>query len=264
MKRLLLLFTALLLSQFAVAEDWNKTFNLTGKPNLRVETSDAKLTVDTWDQNTIEAHIVVFGYKIGPGGIDIYDHQSGNNVAIEVRYPREVFHIGWEGHGHRVEIQIHMPRQGNVDLKTGDGGIRLTGLKGEMNVTSGDGSQELENIDGILRARAGDGHIRADGRFDGLSLRTGDGRIEATALPDSTMKNEWDLHAGDGSVTLRIPEKFAANVDFETHDGHLNVDLPFTVTGGRLKDNVIRGTINGGGNLLTIHTGDGSIHVEHT
>jgi len=264
MKRLVLLFAALLFAQFATAEEWNKTFNLTGKPDLHVETSDAKVTVDTWDQNKIEAHVVVFGYKIGQGGIDIYDHQSGNSVALEVRFPHEVFHLGWEGHGRRVEIEIHMPRQGNVDLKTGDGNIRLTGLKGEMTVTSGDGSQEIENVDGILHARAGDGHIRATGRFDGLSLHTGDGRIEATAQPDSTMKNEWDLHAGDGSVTLRIPEKFAANVDFETHDGHLNVDMPFTVSGGRVKDNVIRGTINGGGNLLTIHTGDGSIHVERS
>ncbi|MGZ4788468.1 MAG: DUF4097 family beta strand repeat-containing protein [Terriglobales bacterium] len=264
MKRLLFLFTALLLAQFSAAEEWSKTFNLTGRPDLRVETSDAKLTVDTWDQNKIEAHVITSGYKIGSGGIDIYDHQSGDSVVLEVRYPREYFHIGWEGHGKRVEIEIHMPRQGRVDLKTGDGSIRLTGLKGDMNVTSGDGGQEIVDVDGVLRARAGDGHIHATGRFDGLNLHTGDGRIEATARPDSTMKSEWELHAGDGSVTLRLPEKFAANVDFATHDGHLNVDMPVTVSGGRLRENSMRGTLNGGGNLLTIHTGDGSIRVERS
>ena len=78
------------------------------------------------------------------------------------------------------------------------------------------------------------------------------------------MKSDWDLHAGDGSVTLRLPDKFAANVDFLTHDGHLDVDMPITVDGGRLKENAIHGTINGGGRLLTIHTGDGSIHVERS
>jgi hypothetical protein len=264
MKRLLLLCAALLFTQLATCEEWNKTFTLTGKPNLRVETSDAKLTVDTWDQNKIEAHVFVLGYKIGPSGIDIYDHQAANDVALEVRFPHEVFHVGWEGHGRRVEITIHMPRQGNVDLKTGDGSIHLAGLKGEMTVTSGDGGQEIESVDGLLRAHAGDGHIHASGRFDGLSLRTGDGRIEAEAQANSTMKSEWDIHAGDGSVTLRLPEKFAANVDLETHDGHLDVDLPVTVNGGRLKENIIRGSMNGGGNLLTIHTGDGSIHVERS
>jgi len=264
MKRLLFLFTALLLTQLAAAEEWNKTFNLTGKPDLRVETSDAKLSVDTWDQNKIEAHVIVNGYKIGPGGIDVYDHQSGDTVVLEVRYPHEHFHIGWEGHGRRVEIEVHMPREGRVDLKTGDGSIRLTGLKGEMDVTSADGGQDITDVDGILRARAGDGHIRVSGRFDSLSLRTGDGRIEATANPNSSVKTEWGIHTGDGSVTLRIPQTLAANVDFGTHDGHLDVDMPVTVQGGRLRDNNIHGTINGGGNLLTIHTGDGSIHVERT
>jgi hypothetical protein len=263
MKRLLLLVAALLFAQLAAAEEWNKTFNLTAKPNLRVETSDARLTVDTWDQNKIEAHVTVLGYKIGPGGIDIYDHQTANDVALEVRYPHEHFHIGWSDRS-RVEITIHMPRDGNVDLKTGDGSIHLAGLKGEMTVTSGDGSQEIANVDGILRARAGDGHIEARGRFDGLSLRTGDGRIDAEAQLNSTMKAEWDIHAGDGSVTLRLPDKFAANVDLETHDGRLDVDLPITMDGGHVREKVIRGSINGGGNLLTIHTGDGSIHVERS
>jgi hypothetical protein len=265
MKRLfLLLLTALLFTQIATAEEWNKTFNLTGKPNLRVETSDAKLTVDTWDQNKIEAHVTVLGYKIGPGGIDIYDHQTANDVALEVRYPHEHFHIGWGDRNSHVEITIHMPRAGNVDLKTGDGSIHLAALKGEMTVTSGDGSQEIEGVDGVLHARAGDGHIHASGRFDGLSLRTGDGRIEAMAQPNSTMKSEWDIHAGDGSVTLRLPDKFAANVDLETHDGHLDVDMPVTMDGGHVREKNIRGSINGGGNLLTIHTGDGSIHVERS
>jgi len=264
MKRSMVLGVVLVLAQFAGAEEWNKTFNLTGKPDLRVETSDAKLTVDTWDQNKIEAHVIVFGYKIGPGGIDIYDHQNSDSVSLEVRYPKVEFHVFGGMRSHRVEIEIHMPRQGRVDLRTGDGNIRLSGLKGEMVVTSGDGSQEIEDVDGTLRARAGDGHIRASGRFDSLSLHTGDGRIDATARPESAIKDEWELRAGDGSVTLRVPEKLAANIDFETKDGHLDVDMPVTVNGGRLKEHVIRGTMNGGGNPLTIHTGDGSIRVERS
>ena len=258
MKRLLLLFAALLITQLAPAEDWNKTFTLTGKPDLHVQTTDAAVTVDTWEQNKIEAHVHVEGYQIGPRGIDIYDHQTGNSVVLEVRFPRHDFHIGWTRT--RVEISVHMPRAGNVDLKTGDGSIRLAGLKGEMNVASGDGSQNINDVDGVLHAHAGDGAVRASGRFDGLTIGTGDGSIEATARAGSTMANAWDIHAGDGSVRLRIPEKLAANVDFETHDGSLSVDMPVTVS-GRVRDNTMRGTMNGGGNLLSVRTGDGSIRV---
>ena len=60
MQRLLtfaLLGLVLAVSPLALADDWSKTYTITGKPDLRVETSDANLRVDTWDKNTIDVHI---------------------------------------------------------------------------------------------------------------------------------------------------------------------------------------------------------------
>jgi hypothetical protein len=89
-----------------------------------------------------------------------------------------------------------------VNLRTGDGSIRLANLKGEMNLQSSDGSQEIESVDGSLEAHASLGRIKAAGRFDTLQLSTSDGRIEAQAQAGSTISSGWDLHAGDGSVTF--------------------------------------------------------------
>jgi hypothetical protein len=36
--------------------------------------------------------------------------------------------------------------------------------------------------------------------------------------------------------------------------------MPVT-TSGKIRQNEVRGKMNGGGNLLVIHTGDGSIHL---
>jgi hypothetical protein len=52
-------------------------------------------------------------------------------------------------------------------------------------------------------------------------------------------------------------------VDLKTGDGHISLDLPVTVE-GQLAHNSIRGKLNGGGNLLSIHTGDGSIRLERS
>ena len=41
----------------AHADEWSKTYTVSGKPDLRVETSDANIRVTTWDQNTIEAKV---------------------------------------------------------------------------------------------------------------------------------------------------------------------------------------------------------------
>jgi hypothetical protein len=59
---------------------------------------------------------------------------------------------------------------------------------------------------------------------------------------------------------LEVPENLAADVDLHTGDGHIDLDLPVS-TQGKIRENDVHGKLNGGGNLLTIHTGDGSIHL---
>jgi DUF4097 and DUF4098 domain-containing protein YvlB len=243
----------------ASADEWSKTYNVSANPDLRIETTDANIRVNTWDQNTIEAKVITNHYKIGEAGIRVAEHQTGNSVEIEVRYPHHNLNFEW-GPGHRVDIIVQMPRQGNVNLRTGDGKIELADLKGTMDLHSGDGSETLENLDGKLRATTGDGHIRANGRFDELELKTGDGHVDAVARTGSTMSANWRLESGDGSVSLELPPDLAADVDLHTGDGHINLEMPVT-TEGKIRTNEIRGKLNGGGSLLTIHTGDGSIHL---
>lgn len=258
MQRLALIVLCLAMTAFSHAENWSKTYTIAGKPNLRIETSDANIHVDTWSQNTIEAKVTTEHYKIGEGGIKIIEHQNGDTVELEVRFPHEV-HFGFT-HSNRVDIDIHLPKEGHITLHTGDGSIRLANFKGEMNLQSGDGRQDIDSVEGALRAHAGDGHIQAVGRFDGLEITTGDGRIDARALPGSTMSSAWDFHAGDGSVTVQLPDNFAADLDLHTGDGRITTDVPVSVQGSRNKSEV-RGKLNGGGNPLTIRTGDGSIRL---
>ena len=266
MQRLVLslLGLCLALTAFAHADEWSKTYTITGKPDLRVQTSDANLHVDTWDKNTIEVHVTSGHYKIGEGGITIYEHQNGDSIEIELRYPHHHISIQFGSSGrYKVDVDIHMPREGRVNLRTGDGAIRLANFKGNMELESGDGREEIESVDGALHARTSDGRISATGRFDVLDLNTGDGRVEARALPGSTVASNWSIRTGDGSVTLQLPDNFAADVDLHTGDGHINVDVPVTVQGS-LGDKNIHGKMNGGGNLLTVHTGDGSIRIERS
>jgi DUF4097 and DUF4098 domain-containing protein YvlB len=248
----------------ARADDWSKTYTLTGKPDLRVETSDADIHVSTWDQNTIDAKVTTTNYKIGEDGIRIEEHQTGNVVEIDVHYPHHGVTINWGNSGsHHVDIDIHMPREGRVDLHTGDGKIEIGNFKGEMQLRSGDGSQEIDGVDGKLRAITGDGHIRANGRFDELDLKTGDGRVDARAAAGSALATGWKLESGDGTVTLEVPENLAADLDLHTGDGHIDLDVPVT-TEGKIREGEVRGRLNGGGNLLVIHTGDGSIRLRKT
>ena len=257
---LAILALAVAAAQPAYADEWSKTYSLTGKPDLHIDTTDANIRVTTWDQNSIEAKVLTTRYKIGEGGIRIEEHQSGDAVEIDVRFPHELS-FGWSSH--RVDIVIQMPREGKVNLSTGDGKIDLAGFKGEMDLHSGDGSENLDAVDGKLRAHTSDGHIHASGRFDELDLKTGDGHVEVRAAAGSTLATNWRLETGDGSVTLELPGELSADVDLHTGDGHIDLDMPVT-TAGQIRENEVRGKLNGGGSLLTIHTGDGSIHLRRS
>lgn len=255
------LLIALAVTTFAHADDWSKTYTVAHAPQLRVDTSDASIRLDTWDQNKIEARVTTQRWKIGEGGIKIIERQASDTVEIEVRLPRRnfVFDIGER----RVQIDIHMPRVGKVALRTGDGRISVNHLKGEMDFYSGDGRLEIEDVDGTLRAHTGDGSIRVSGRFDDLAVTSGDGRVSLQVRPGSRVQRSWEVRTSDGSVDLAIPADLAADLDLHTGDGHIALNVPVTVE-GRLDRQDIRGKLNGGGNRLVVRTGDGSITVDKT
>lgn len=246
----------------ARADEWNKTYQVTGLPEIRVSTSDANVEVYSWDKDTVSLEVSTENIKIGNGMHDlkISERQEGNTIIVEVRDPNGLgIHFGWNHV--REKVTVNVPRKSNINVHTGDGHISIQGVSGNLDTTSGDGAHQITDVSGNLRAQAGDGHIRVSGRFHQLELKTGDGAIEATVLPGSKIDTGWSLHTGDGHLALKLPAGLPANLDVHTSDGHIDIGAPLQVS-GRIGGNTVRGTLNGGGGLITLHTGDGSISVQ--
>ena len=288
-----MLFLAVLPS--ASTDEWSKSFKLERTAKLRVDTSDANIRVTACDCSTVEARVTTQGWTIGGDGINITDRQTGDQIEIEVRFPRQTFQINWRNR--RVDMEIRVPRESDLDLHTGDGNVDVEGVKGAILLRSGDGNIKLSDLqgtmkadtgdgnmdmravrgdlslhtgdgnidvtgfDGSLRAETGDGSVRVNGRFDILDLKTGDGGIDAKAAEGSKLDANWRLHTGDGRLTLRIPGTIAADVRLETNDGSIDFDMPVTVS-SRQGRREVHGQINGGGKLLSLKTGDGAIRLE--
>ena len=239
-----------------LADQWNKAFNVGAAPELRIETSDANVILHAANVKTIEAHVYTSGWRIGPGDVHVMDHQSGDRVEIEVKIPPLHFSFG----NRSVKIELQIPYSTRVEVHTGDGNVRADGLRGPAKLVTHDGNIDGEGLDSPLDASSGDGNIRVRGKFSALNLRSGDGNIDAEVAPGSHMTAPWTVNSGDGRVTLRLPDGFAANLDAHTGDGRITVDLPVAAEGGIHEDSV-RGKLNGGGQPLTIRTGDGSVHL---
>jgi hypothetical protein len=241
----------------ASADQWSKSYPVSDHPGLWVSTGDGSVTIGVWDNPQVEARIETVGYQINKD-FQLIEGLSGNQVRIELKFPEGKWTVGV---GRRsLTLTVMVPRTTNLDLHSGDGSITVSGAAGDHKFHTGDGSIEGRNLDGRLAASTGDGSVKVEGRFDLLDLHTGDGSIEAAAKEGSALAASWSIRTGDGSVTLRVPPDLKANIDARTGDGRVTLDLPVAVSGS-LRPTHVTGTINGGGGLLMIRTGDGSIHL---
>ncbi len=273
------LFASSLAVGSARAEEWSKSYTVSGRARVHVDSNDGSVRVTTGDSNQVELHVIYNGYTMDKN-LTVTSNQSGDQVEVSARV-RNSINFGWGGTHRALRIEVHMPRNadlnvdtgdgsvesdaitGNLDIHTGDGHIRVDGAKGQIRLRTGDGSIEGRELDGQLEATSGDGHINVEGRFDGLSIKTGDGSVTARANPGSKLANGWNVHTGDGSVTMSLPADLQANIDASTNDGRISLGIPVTVE-GTFSTSQIHGKMNGGGAPLTIHTGDGSIHLSKT
>lgn len=279
------------------AEEITKSYTVAGRANVRVETNDGSVRVTSGDSKQVEFRVEYQGYEIGRN-LTVDSRQDGDKVELIARITGHWgINFGWGHNSRKLHIEVRMPQQGDlqihtgdgavdasglngnltidtrdggvkasglsgtVDLHTGDGAITVDTLKGDIRLRTGDGGIEARDLDGKVEADSGDGHIRLTGRFEALNVKTGDGSVNTQVLPGSKMATSWTLRTGDGSVDISLPSDFQANIDATTGDGHISMGgIPMTVE-GTLSKSEVRGKMNGGGQTLTIHTGDGSIRL---
>lgn len=253
-----ILLLCLSFSLSAFADEWNKSYQVGNNPTLHVDTNDASIDITRGVSNTINAHIVTDGVSIGNSGVRVTERQDADKVDLQVHVPNQ-WGIHFNMHrGVRVEIQV--PPQSTLDLHSGDGHISVTGISGQARLDTGDGHIGVQDYNGGLHAHTGDGHMSIDGVFTDLDLRTGDGHVDLTVRPGSKVANGWLIHTSDGRVEARLPQDLAAELYAHTGDGRIQLDFPVTVNGS-IESSRIRGKLNGGGPLLEVTTGDGSIHI---
>jgi hypothetical protein len=259
----------------AAADEWDKTWQVSGGTQVLVNADDGNIRVEPGSATLVTARIRTSGWHIGDDEVRVLEKQTGNRVELELKVPSRVFSFSFR---REISIELTVPRNAELDLHTGDGNITTRGLEGPLrsntgdgNITivggkgtiqlhTGDGNIEADDLDGSLAADTGDGNVEVTGRFDVVEARTGDGNVQLTADPGSRVSSAWKIRTGDGDITLRMPEGIAADIDAHTGDGHVSCDFAVSVS-GKMEASNVRGPINGGGPPLELRTGDGNIRV---
>ncbi|MGB9104765.1 MAG: DUF4097 family beta strand repeat-containing protein, partial [Terriglobales bacterium] len=105
--------------------------------------------------------------------------------------------------------------------------------------------------------QTGSGSIHVDDVRGAVRAHTGSGSIEVQGQPT----DDWSMSTGSGSIIVRLPPQAAFYLSAHTSSGSINTDRQVTVQGPIGKRD-LRGTVNGGGFHLDLHTGSGNIRIE--
>jgi hypothetical protein len=193
-----------------------------------------------------------------------------------------------------ISYDIVVPADTEVVADSGSGSITITNIAAPVNADTGSGSVTLENIGASVKADTGSGSVRADGvagEFEAdtgsgsvyllqtapgdvwvstgsgsselrgvvgaVRVDSGSGRITVEGLQDGS----WKLDSGSGAVRVDLPDDAAFFVDAQSNSGGITVDHPLD-DDAKLGKKHVKGGVRGGGPLLHIDTGSGSIRVE--
>ena len=263
-----------------------KRFVVNGQADLTLRTFDGSIQLKSWDKNEVLVEIE----RRGPDersteALVVNATQDGSRILVDVPEPRDRhdgIHLGsWQSPS--VSLIVTAPHKVNIEARTGDGSISADNLAGTVALHSGDGSIQARHVEGNLRVRTGDGSIdisdaagrvEADsgdgsvelsGRFEALDVRTGDGAVRLDAFDGSTLKTDWSVNTGDGSITVRLPNNLDAELDAHTGDGGVRANgLPAAAERSSDDDrnrDSLRAQLGKGGRTLRLRSGDGSIDI---
>lgn len=266
------------LGEKAGAEDWQKTYPIGGKASVQLHVGDAQ--VDVRGCGACKAVKIAVDWRdSNPSDFSLRESQAGDMVDFELGEK-----VKWGIHfnaSHAPHVTVETPETLQLQMRTSDGAIKVSGVQGDIRLHTSDGGVDVEDVGGSLELEASDGKIRIhnvsgrldskssdgpmtiDGKFTGLHVHTSDGNVELTALPGSQLATPSRIESSDGKVALRLPRDLAADLDVHTSDGKISCDLAVKMDGytSSGSGHTLRGHLNGGGQPLQIHTSDGNVTI---
>jgi DUF4097 and DUF4098 domain-containing protein YvlB len=237
----------------------SNTFPVAGAPRVRVETFGGAVNVHAWDKPEVMYTAVKRAADDREmQGIKLRAQAAGGEVTIRADFDKSFAHA-YSANGGRVtyssqasaEFDLYVPRNSTLFVSTGDGRLRVDGVSGELELRTGDGAIDVTGAKGRLRAETSDGRIRVENFEGAAEARTGDGRITLDGNFSSLA-----ARTGDGTISLSLPE--GANATVETNAESVHND-GVAVAESDAESRVRRWRVGGGGQLLTLRTGDGQI-----
>jgi DUF4097 and DUF4098 domain-containing protein YvlB len=286
----------------ATEEQINKTFNVAPGGTLVVDVDFGSIDVSTNATNDVAVDVWRKVTRRDNEDEEqflrenpVHFQSDGNTLTIRSRSSEK--HRWFSGWGNRNEAKytLRVPAQFNVRLNTAGGGIAVSDVTGEVKADTSGGGLHFTRVHGPLNGDTSGGGIEVIGGGGSLNGDTsggpikvkdfrGNARVETSgggitfenvvgeiqgetsgggvsAVLPGPLLHPVNLSTSGGGVTVRVPENAAFVLDAETSGGRVSSELPVT-TVGKMEHGHLKGTVNGGGVSVRLHSSGGGIHVK--
>jgi hypothetical protein len=147
-----------------------------------------------------------------------------------------------------VSFEIFVPQNGDVSLKTYNGGINIQDVRGQIHFEAHNGGVNLKRVMGDVTGSTVNGGINVE-----MAGTRWDGR-------------QMDLSTHNGGVNVAMPAQSSARVQAETVNGRISSDFPMPMMDSRgsngERQRKIEFAVNGGGSPIHITTQNGGISLK--
>jgi hypothetical protein len=116
----------------------------------------------------------------------------------------------WNGY-----LIVSAPRDGNLDLDSGNGPVSVSDVAGRVQARLQNGPLSLKNVGGAVDAAVVNGPLTFSGKGGSVRLDAKNGPVSITLDGSTWEGRELRAAAENGPVTLRLPENYGSGVSVE-------------------------------------------------
>lgn len=252
----------------------DRTFAVSPGGTLVVDADAASVRVSGGDTNQVVVHMRFRGSEKELAATQLDAVQKGDGVTVTMRRQQKGNWLSWGSWNSDGNIEVTVPKRYGINVRTGGGNVELRDTAGEATLRTSGGNVEANDVNGNLELRTSGGSIRAETIRGDVDANTSGGDVRLVKIDGKITGHTsgGNVHCSlvganrgisattsGGNVEVVLPPGTSGEVDASTSGGSVSSDL--SLTNSVIKEDRLRGSLNGGGAPIDARTSGGSVSL---
>lgn len=235
------------------ADQYTKTFQVSGEPRLTLSNVSGDITIEAGDNQEI-----VIQVTRDDEAIEVNMEQTNGRVEVKTHFPKRqrTFDGG-------VHFHVFFPSQGRLDVESVSGNVEVMGIAGDLELSSVSGHVVLNRSSGDLELSSVSGDVEA---YDIGPADMDASSISGNVIYEGNFEDgDYEFSSTSGNVKIRHGASAAYHIRGQTVSGSIRNNVGDEIRikkdkWGPMKS--MEGSVNGNGVSVEVDTVSGSISIE--